>query len=306
MRRRIIPAAVSAALLVTGLTACTSAESPATVCENPLQPGVLSNAVTGEPSAIGEGANDILNAQRSLIVEAQERSDTAAPGGIVVADVTLFDAVTGQVLDEREGAPHLALPEDLIGEASAALSSSDSNSIGADFLIAAALLCTAPGDSVAVAMTPQQAQASQLGSDAIAAVIAVRSVFRTQAEGSERALPNGFPAIAVNDAGRPGVVLPPASGPSEARVAPRVLGTGEEITAESMAIGQALTVDWSGEVVQNTWESGLVAFGTEAEANPTFPFREQLTGYPVGSQVVILDPGEGEPVVHVVDILAAS
>ena len=46
-------------------------------------------------------------------------------------------------------------------------------------------------------------------------------------------------------------------------------------------------------------------FGNEETSVQTgATFREALTGYPVGSQVVVIEPGDGQPRVSVVDILA--
>ena len=56
---------------------------------------------------------------------------------------------------------------------------------------------------------------------------------------------------------------------------------------------------------RNTWESLPEGFGNEETSVQTgATFREALTGYPVGSQVVVIEPGDGQPRVSVVDILA--
>ena len=43
----------------------------------------------------------------------------------------------------------------------------------------------------------------------------------------------------------------------------------------------------------------------EAGSRPGRGCRAAMVGYPVGSQLVILSPGDGKPVVHVVDIVEA-
>lgn len=313
MRRRIVPAAAAAALVFTGLTACASASASAGSggdgCANPLHPGALSDGVTVAGGSVEvHGPTDIVNAQRTVIAGADgaERGAAAEPGGIVTADVTIVDAVSGDELDRREQAPHLAMPESVLPDLRKALKGEEADSLNADYLIATALICARPGDTLVVGMTPMQAAASQLGMNAAVAVIDVLATYPARAEGAVRGLPSGFPAVATDETGRPGVVLPPQAAPSDLRVAPRILGDGEEVTAESSVIGQALTVGWDGNVVANTWESGVTGFGTVEGPNPEFGFREALDGYPVGSQLVILDPNDGDPVVHVVDIIAAA
>jgi len=112
--------------------------------------------------------------------------------------------------------------------------------------------------------------------------------------------------VTADESGRPGIVLPPQRAPKKVRVAERITGQGEDVTAKDSVIGQVLTVSWEGNIVGNTWDQGMVGFGTEDGPNPNYAFRELLTGHPVGSQLVILDPNDGSPVVHVVDILAAA
>lgn len=307
MRRRIVPVAVAATLVLTGLTACAAPDAGAG-CVNPLQPGPLSDGVSaGSGDVSVTGPADILNAQRSVLKQSDDQErEAAVPGGIVTADVTIVDAKTGSVINRRDSAPHLVLPENMIGEAREALKGEQSASMGMDYLIATALLCAVPGQTLSVAATPSQSMASQLGTSATVAVIDVLQAAPAHAQGGLRGLPSGFPAVATDETGRPGIVLPPEAAPSKLQVAPRILGSGAKVTEKSSVIGQALTVNWSGNVVANTWESGITGFGTVEQPNPAFTFREQLNGYPVGSQLVILDPADGEPVVHVVDIVAAS
>jgi peptidylprolyl isomerase len=126
------------------------------------------------------------------------------------------------------------------------------------------------------------------------------------ARGASLALPWGFPALTENEAGRPGIVLPPQAPPSEQRVAAAISGSGAEVGPDDYMIGNVLTVGWNdGRVRENTWESSLVEIGSESQTT-AYAFRPALTGQTVGSRVVVLDPNDGDPVVHVVDIIAVG
>ncbi|MFC7765351.1 hypothetical protein [Leucobacter soli] len=294
--------------MLAGLTGCAGSAGSAAACVNPLQPGPLSDGVQlgGATGITVTGPTSVLNAQRSVLEKSDTGADRIVPGGIVTANVDIYDAVSGQLLDQRAAAPHLALPESMVGDVTAALEGEQSDSVSIDALIATALMCATPGETLVVASTAAQSMASQLGLNAAVAVIDVLDAAGPRAEGATRGLPGGFPAVATDETGRPGIVLPPQAAPTTMQVAPRIVGTGNKVTAQSSVIGHALTVSWNGEVVANTWDSGMTAFGTEESANPSYTFRAQLTGYPAGSQVVILDPNDGDPVVHVVDILAVG
>lgn len=321
MRRRMksvaAPAALvaAAAMLLTGLTACSGtaqaagseADLASRGCTNMLQPGALSNGVhVGDDGSIDVvGPTNIANAQRSVIELGDRGGYVSQPGDIVSVKLTSVNAVTGQTIEDRPASPHLALPESLVSDVEEALHSENSNGVTFDYLVAASLVCAVPGDTIVLAMTATQSLASQVGADAAVAVIEVIDTFPSTARGSQRALPNGFPAVTTDETGQPGIVLPPQAAPSEQRVAPRIEGDGAAVTEESAVFGQVLTVDWNGSVVTNTWERGIVGFGTQENPNPEYPVREALTGFTVGSQVIILDPNDGDPVVHVVDIIAA-
>lgn len=307
MRRRIVPAAVSATLVVAALTGCAGSGDSNAECVNPLRPGPLSNGVeVGSDGGVKiTGDTGSLNAQLTTAVESEDRSRIAEPGAVVFADVTIYDAVSGSQLDRRENSPYLALPENLLPEAREKLQSSESDSLPVQYLLATALVCAAPGDTLVMTATADQAMRSQLSFNSVVAVVDVLQTFPGRVEGAARGLPSGFPAVATDESGRPGVVLPPQAAPAKITSAARIVGDGEKITAKDSPIGNVLTVSWKGAVVTNTWDTNLVIFGTEDQPNTDYGFRDQLDGYPIGSQVVILDPNDGDPVVHVVDIVAA-
>lgn len=307
MLRRLVPATAVSALLIVGLTGCGAQHSQASDCSAQLSPGALSNNVTvlGEfgtaPEVSVPDDIEISETQRTIVGEAEDRSRVADEGSLVSVNMAFFDAATG---DELYASPVFSgqgtSPEFLMVDEDMANPLSES------------VRCTAVGDRVVLALSPEDGAeiATQLGGTAESSVVAVLDVVAASplaASGPVQGLPSGYPAVVTNDEGRPGIVLPPREAPEGISSATRVLGDGEKVTAENNVVGQVLSVGWGGEQRTNTWESGLVALGTEAQIEQSgYTFRGELTGKTVGSQVVIIDNSAGDPQVVVVDILGAS
>lgn len=301
MRRRIAPAAVATALVATvALTSCSASDAKA-LCEPPISEGALSSsvAVTGEsPDTLRVQLNgDVpaLNSQRSVL-QAGDPADAelvVGEGFIVGANLAYVDASTGEVLDVSPG----------FGSGKASdlfLASAEGSSL------VAATLCARPGDTLAIALSPQES--AGMGVENSLVVIAeIVSAYEGRVEGKSRSLPFGFPAVTNDETGRPGIVLPPQAPPSETRSALRVEGDGPRVEAGDTVIGQILAVDWGGSVLNNSWEQSPQSFGTEDQIGQSgATFRAALTGMPIGSQLVVIEPGNGVPTVSVIDILAVA
>lgn len=299
MRRRVLPVTAAAAFIASvALTSCATA-STTEQCEAPLSPGALSDTVrvSGDSAdslrvSLGEGI-EVLNAQRSIVAPAEKREALVLPGSIVSANLAYVDSTTGEVLEVTPGfgsgkGDSLFLADEAAGT------------------IVAGTLCTAVGDTVAIALSAEES--ATMGVDGSLVVVAeIEGVSGSRASGKSQALPSGFPAVATDDTGRPGIVLPPQEAPSETQVAVRIEGDGEEVTAEHTVIGQVLTVGWDGTEERNSWTTGPLSFGTEADmAQSGVTFRAELNGYPVGSQLVVIENGDGSPRVSVIDILAVA
>ena len=308
MLRRIVPASAAAALLIAGLTGCSAQQAAQADCDPAYAPGSLSDGVTvlgefGElPEVkIPEDAK-ISKAQRTVVSEAEDRGTLAVDQSLVSVNMTFFDSATG---DQLYASPALQnagqSPEFLL------LSKDQENPLSA------AAECAAPGDRVVLALDPEQSSqlVAQLGGEQGSSLVGVIDVVDARplaAQGPARGLPNGFPAVVTNDDGRPGLVLPPSDAPAGTTAATRIQGDGEKVAADDNVIGQVLTVGWDGQVRQNTWESGLIALGTEEQVSQSgFTFRTELTGQKVGSQIVVVENVEGgSPQVSVVDILGTN
>ncbi|NLA66015.1 MAG: hypothetical protein GX862_08890 [Leucobacter sp.] len=298
MRRRVLPILAVSLLAGAALTGCTTAgaaNSSADLCVPGIGPGALRDSVrisgdNAETFRVGSLADaDLLNSERSLTVAADDRSAVAGEGSIVTGTLAYVDAATSAVLRNS--------PEFMQGGGTEVFLASSGD------VFSASLLCAAPGDVVSVVLSEQDSAGFNYMGGKLLLIAEITDVSGVAAEGRAQALPSGFPAVTTDADGRPGVVLPPQEAPADSRDAARIKGTGEVVAAEQIVIGNVLSVNWSGDVQQNTWQTMVMSFGSEEATQSRF--RAALTGYPIGSQVVVIDAGEGGAVVHVVDILAA-
>ncbi|WP_449280718.1 peptidylprolyl isomerase [Leucobacter sp.] len=307
MLRRLVPATAAVALLLAGATGC-SAQRAAADCEPQFEPGALSDSVTvlggfGEaPQISAPEQAEILTSQRTVVQEAEDRSGAADEGTLVGVNMAFFDSGSGEQLYQSPGFAEAGQsPEFLLVSADTANPLSE------------AVRCTVPGDRVVLAMSPEESAqfGMQLGTAVEAPIVGVIDTVSTSplaASGPVRGLPSGYPAVVTDDEGRPGIVLPPRPAPAGTQSAVRISGSGEEVAADDNVIAQVLSVGWDGEERTNTWESGLIAIGTEDQIEESgHTFRGELTGKTVGSQVVIIDHEQGEEAqVVVVDIIGVN
>lgn len=312
MLRRIAPAVLTVAVSAAVLTGCSSADVTQVDrgdCNATLAPGALSDSVVvlGGFGTVPEVSipkkTDVTVTQRTIIDSegVKTNAKVAGEGSIVSANFAFYDQGTGEQLFTSAGFGGAAETNEFF------LVSKD----GLDPLTAA-LECAAEGERVVLAMSPQDALPlrQQIGGTAtsgLVAVMDVEGVSELQAGGSNRGLPNGFPAVVTDAEGNPGVVLPPRDAPAGLNSGVRIKGDGEKVGAESRLLVQMLAVGWDGSVLTNTRTSSgpqMLPGETESEAGG-LNFRAELTGAPVGSQVVITEGGDNARVL-VLDILAAG
>lgn len=311
MRRRILPVLSVSAVLLTGLAGCSAGGAAASDCVNPLQPGALSDGVElmdiadGVPSVRIAQGREALNAQRTVLQEGEGTGRTIRGEDIVTANLTAFDTVTGEVIGPTQTRFLQTFSERVMPDLVEILRTNDSSQLQYTDIVTAGVLCAAPGDVLALTTTAAQSIASGLGYNPVVVVAEVLGAHGAAAEGSPRALPAGFPALTADETGRPGVVLPPSAAPGELRISPSIVGNGAAVTGEDHVVGKVLTVGWDGTERSNSWSSGPSSLGSE-DAPGDFALRAELNGQTIGSRVVILDPNDGDPLVHVVDILAVG
>lgn len=305
--RRIATASASASalLLTLGLTACGQAPA-AEACAPQLQSGSITDTVT----ALGEfGTEPVVNiptpvgsaaSQRLVAHAAEDRSELAQPGDVVSFDFAMYEGATGQLVQSTPfGSPN----------GSTAILMDDTMTLPG---MVKGFTCAAPGDRLIVSMAPQDAfgveQNLMQGLPADTAMILVadvRSVGEMRATGKERNLPSGFPAVVSDEAGKPGIVMPPSKAPAETRAAVAIEGSGDEVTKDDALIAQVMSVDWeSGRVTRSSWDQGTPVMLDKTGSGEAL--RGFLDGSTVGSRVVVLLVEDGSTTVNVVDVLART
>lgn len=301
MRRRVLLLSSSAAVFAAAsLTSCAAPLSANDLCTPAFSVGALSASVT----VSGETANELqinvgkniqtFTAQRSVVGSENTASELVIENDIVAANLAYVNATTGELLQVSQTFGTGSADSFFLANAGAGE-------------IVAGTLCAREGDTLAIALSPQESIALGVVDGNAVVITEIVEVFRPRAEGTKRALPNGFPAVTTDHTGRPGIVLPPQQPPTETRSAVRIQGTGEKVQADDQVIGHILDVSWSGQIEQNSWTTGPTNFGSEADIVQTqATFRSALTGVPVGSQVVVIEPTADGARVSVIDVLAVA
>ncbi|KIP53638.1 hypothetical protein [Leucobacter komagatae] len=312
MLRRIAPAVLTVAVSAVALTGCSSIDAGEVdrgECTSSLGAGALSDNVVvlggfgTAPEVSIPADTKITSSQRTVVDDSGVRAGTKVAGNDTIASVNFafYDQETGEQLFASSGFGGAADTNEFFLLSEEAMNP-----------LSAAVQCAVPGERVVLALSPQDALPlrQQLGGtpdSALVAVMDVEAVAGFTAEGNAKGLPNGFPAVVTDENGQPGLVLPPRSAPVGLTSAVRIAGDGEDVTAEGRLLVQMLAVSWDGSVLTNTWADGnpqLLPGETEA-AGQGLAFRADLTGVPVGSQVVITEGGDNARVI-VLDILAAG
>lgn len=312
MLRRIAPAVLTVAVSAAVLTGCSSTdvvEVDRGECTSALGAGALSDSVVvlggfgTEPEVSIPAETQIPVSQRTIVDNTGVKPGAEVAGNNMIASVNFafYDQGTGEKLFASAGFGGVGDTNEFFVLTEEAMNP-----------LSAAVQCAAPGERVVLALSPQDALPlrQQLGGtpeSSLVAVMDVEGVSEFKATGRAKGLPNGFPAVVTDETGQPGIVLPPRKAPVGLTSAVRIAGDGEKISAEGNLLVQMFVVGWDGNVLTNTWSSGgpqLLPGETEALAGG-LPFREELTGLPIGSQVVITEGGDDARVI-VLDILAAG
>lgn len=314
MRSSQAPLAVVATALVgIGLLTGCSQQTAADACTPTYGSGALSENVTvlgtfgTEPTvSIAEGFT-YSSAQAHFVEKAEDRTQAITNPALVSINYMIVASGTNEVIAQSSTFAN-GQGNDVVAVAPGAQES----------VFPAGLECAAPGDRLVLTLSPEEVFALTGGASseeqaAYAIVVDVHDVQPMSVEGRTQTLPAGFPGIVVNEYGQPGVVSTPNEAPTETRAATRIKGDGAVITDETYVVANVLQVSWDGwratgnrqarEPIMNTFTSGPVDLGSTDAAQ--YAVREALTGFTVGSQVVVIMPDDQHgAVVSVIDILA--
>lgn len=228
---------------------------------------------------------------------------------LVVLDITLFSGETGEKV--------VATPYD--GDLSRVFALSRWVETFPGF--ADALQCATEGSRIVVGLAPGDIQAQTVTSldladdDSAVAVIDVRKVFLPHADGADQYNDaHGLPTVVRAPDGRPGIIVPDATPPTDLVVQTLKKGDGPEVTGDVPVRIAYTGVTWDDpKVFETTWD-GEPPSTTLDTLVPGL--AAGLQGATVGSQILVVIPPDqgygdtqqgGVPVnstlVYVVDIL---
>ncbi|KAA9110619.1 FKBP-type peptidyl-prolyl cis-trans isomerase [Microbacterium rhizomatis] len=314
---RKIPAVVAAlGLAALALAGCSSSGLGAASCPRPsatASPALDGVTVSGTPDAAPDvSINTPFHVDTTAVEDVVTGTGTAIVDDeqLVVLDITVFSGVTGEKL--------ISTPYD--GDLSRVFPVSEWVKSFPSF--ADALHCATEGSRIVVGLAPgdiePQIMTSTLAlneSDSAVAVIDVRKAFLTKADGADQyndAL--GMPTVVRAPDGRPGIIVPDATPPSDLVVQTIKKGDGAEVTGDVPVRIAYTGVTWAGRKVFDTTWGGEPPSVTLSTLVPGL--AEGLKGQTVGSQVLVVVPPDqgygstqkgsvppGSTLVYVVDIL---
>lgn len=222
------------------------------------------------------GFEDLVRGDGTAITDGEQ---------LVVLDVTLASGETGETL--------VTTPYD--GDLSRVFPLSRWVQTFPGF--ADALECATEGSRVAIALAPGDVEgetAASLGlaeDESAIAVVDVRKVYLTQAEGADQYNDaRGMPTVVRDSDGRPGIIVPDATAPDELVVQTLIKGDGPEVTGEQPVRVQYTAVTWDDrKVFDTTWDTEPKSVTGETVVPGV---AEALIGATVGSQILVVVPPE--------------
>lgn len=306
LSRALVPAALAAALLVTGCASGGgSKDASGEAC---LEPGDASKSIETK-GAIGDDLEltsktpvSAKELQRSVLEEGDGK--TMKSGQSIQVAMTMFDGADGEAL-QQQPASAVPLAKDQLNE-----------------WAYEAVRCAVPKQQVALVAPYEDVftgiEPKDLGidgltkKDSIVIVMDFGKIEKTsdaassgpgtlesdelleKAEGTAKDAPEGFPTVKLAKDGSPTITMPEGvDAPSELEVATLVEGDGEKVEAGDRVYVNYRGVIWrTGEEFDSSWSRGAPAdFTTDTVIEG---FTKALVGQKVGSQVIsIVPPASG-------------
>lgn len=310
MKKTWFTAAVLGAVLMLGVSACSSAgtaTSPGPSLGAAGDAAVLASVGWSEddagiptlefdtPLVVSAPAARRVNEGDGAVVEAGQTvtldyTITNAADG--TAAYSTYDAGQPESIPLVDGTVEPVLLDAIVG-----------SKVGADILYAAVDTSDTTGN----------------GTILVAATITAAITPLARAEGTAVAPVAGLPKVTLADNGAPSVSIPASDPPTKLVVQPLIVGAGPVV-----AEGQSVTVHytgwlWDGTQFDSSWDGGAPLTFSLAQGALIDGWVQGLAGQPVGSQVLLVVPpalgyGDnaqgaipaGSTLVFVVDILAAT
>ena len=299
MKRRIpLFLAAASILALTGCSGSTGEEPKATTTNTPAAAAECADTASGSASEAVKVSGDVGSAPTVTIdspVEATETErtvvtegtgDEVEPGDSAKIAIAAYNSSTGEAL--------AALPYN--AEQAVPLAIDDTQTLAA---IVRGVECTTVGSRIVTVPSAEDSfsaeAATQLGlgdGEGAVFVIDVLGVVADRATGEDQEAPAGFPAVELDDDGKPTVTIPEGDAPTELQIATLKAGDGETVQE-----GDSVTVQYQGSI----WATGKVFDQSWGKAPANFQttevvsgFSKALVGQKVGSQVIaVLPPSEG-------------
>ncbi|GAA1931498.1 FKBP-type peptidyl-prolyl cis-trans isomerase [Microbacterium aoyamense] len=282
-------------LTVVALTGCSSSTTSA--CERPVDDSGLADVVT----VSGEfGSEATVDVYRPLTPTTTASDDViVGEGNAITTDTQLVVVDLTVVSGEDDDA------EPFYGS-TRAVQLSELTGIFPG--LSEGLRCATEGSRVVVALPADSIDAGTAQSvglsegDSAIAVVDLRQVYLARAQGADVFNSGlGLPSVVRATDGRPGVIVPDSAPPTDVVVETLIRGDGDVVTGDAPVRVNYTSVGWESKTqTQTTWDASApsITFGADAP-----PFAESLIGHTVGSQVLVIVPGEAETQIYVVDIL---
>ncbi|MFE1644994.1 FKBP-type peptidyl-prolyl cis-trans isomerase [Microbacterium sp. P01] len=309
---RKIPALIAVlGMASVGLVGCAAGGSAAT-CPRPASGD--SSVLDAVTIADGSGDAPDVSVYTPFKVGATEFEDVTRGTGtaitsdeqVIVLDFTILDGTTGTTIIQT---PH---------DGTTGVSALSAWGEQLFPTLPDALHCATAGSRVVVGMPYTDvaaSAASQLGlkeGDSIVAVFDVADVYLPHAEGDSQfndAL--GLPTVVRAPDGRPGIIVPAATAPTEVTVQTLIKGSGETVSGDSTVLLHQTSVSWDDRsVIDTTWDGP--AAPTDLSTLPA-GVADAVTGASVGSQLLVVVPADAtesgasaSATVYVVDVLGTG
>lgn len=291
-KRALIPAAIAAALLLTG---CTTGSDVAPQGETKTsdENGCLIEGKASKAIEIsGDFGGDVKIAsktpvsadvlQSSVVTEGDGAALEA--GDQVLVSLSLFNGTSGKLLSHET--PTLTNDKSAIVE-----------------WAYGSIACASVGDRVATVVPKAsdvfgEGQVANTGlegieeEDPLIFVFDVKEILPkplARAEGVAQEAPAGFPAVSLDDAGAPTITIPAADAPAELKIATLIEGSGDIVAETDQVTLNYTGVLWSnGSTFDSSWNKGQpITLGANQFVSG---FSKAIIGAKVGSQIIAIIP----------------
>lgn len=286
---RPLTVVVAAALVGVALTGCTGLAISGE-CDPAYQPGDASDAVTVTGDVGGEREVEFPTpliadeVQRSVVVAGE--GQPIEPGMVALVSATILDGTS----------------ESLPAEGTALVAANDSW-----LALGESLVCARAGSRLALVGAPDALGVNSSGATAVT-VLDIEQVFLGKANGLNQIPQDGLPTVVTAVDGTPGIAVGYATVPDEARTAVIKAGSGAEVAVGDAIVYHLRTWNWpaSGTPTvgdDDTWQTFRPQQAEVTDSDD--PLMSAIAGQKVGSQVLVVVPGEAgaAATVYVIDLL---